>query len=87
MCCVVSADCEGKETVMQTFTVPEIAAILRVPKLHVYRLIREGKLPAVRVGRWVRVTEEALRTWMAQGGTSVRQARSEREENPSVIPA
>ncbi len=71
---------------MRTLTVPEVAEILRVPRLHVYRLVREGKLPAVRVGRWVRVPEDALRVWVAQGGTSVRQARADGAENPSVIP-
>lgn len=72
---------------MQTFTVPEVARILRVPKLHVYRLVRQGDLPAVHVGRWVRIPEEALRAWIAQGGTSVRQAPLDQTENPSALPA
>jgi len=70
---------------MQTLTVPEVARILRVPKLHVYRLIREDKLPAVHVGRWVRIPEEALRVWMAQGGTSVREAHDNSAEKPNTI--
>ncbi len=50
----------------QMFTAPEVAKILRIPTLHVYRLVREGKLPAVRVGRFVRIPEGAAdvdHTW------------------------
>ncbi len=72
---------------MRTLTVPEVARILRVPNLHVYRLVRQGNLPAVHVGRWVRIPEEALRAWIAQGGTSVRQAPLSQPENPSTLPA
>jgi excisionase family DNA binding protein len=42
--------------------------VLRVPKARVYELIRQGRLPAVRVGRLVRVPEEELRVWIARGG-------------------
>ena len=76
-----------RSKVVQTFTVPEVAQILRVPKLHVYRLVREGKLPAVHIGRWVRVPEEALRAWMAQGGTSVRQAQVSGAQNHTAVVA
>jgi excisionase family DNA binding protein len=36
-------------------TVFEAAAILRVSKQTVYRLVRAGDLEAVRVGRWLRI--------------------------------
>jgi excisionase family DNA binding protein len=36
-------------------TVFETAAILRVSKQTVYRLVRAGDLEAVRVGRWLRI--------------------------------
>ena len=74
---------------MRMFTVPEVAEILRIPKLHVYRLIREGKLPAVRIGRLVRVSEEALRVWIARGGAPLipSEAFPEGAPNPDGIPA
>ncbi len=41
-------------------TADEVAAILRVSTMTVYRLIRSGELPAVRVGRTYRIREEDL---------------------------
>ncbi|WP_139982756.1 helix-turn-helix domain-containing protein [Nocardioides litoris] len=39
-------------------TIAEVAAIMRVSKMTVYRLVHGGDLPAVRVGRSFRVSEE-----------------------------
>ena len=39
-------------------TVAEVAAMMRVSKMTVYRLLHNGDLPAVRVGRSFRVSEE-----------------------------
>ncbi|HYH34516.1 MAG TPA: helix-turn-helix domain-containing protein [Nocardioides sp.] len=39
-------------------TVAEVAAMMRVSKMTVYRLVHGGDLPAVRVGRSFRVTED-----------------------------
>ena len=39
-------------------TVAEVAAMMRVSKMTVYRLVHNGELPAVRVGRSFRVTED-----------------------------
>jgi excisionase family DNA binding protein len=39
-------------------TVAEVAAVMRVSKMTVYRLVHNGELPAVRVGRSFRVTED-----------------------------
>lgn len=39
-------------------TVAEVAAKLRVSKMTVYRQVHDGELPAVRVGRSFRVTED-----------------------------
>ena len=38
-------------------TIAEVAAMMRVSKMTVYRLVHNGELPAVRVGRSFRVTE------------------------------
>ena len=38
-------------------TVAEVAAMMRVSKMTVYRLVHGGDLPAVRVGRSFRVQE------------------------------
>jgi excisionase family DNA binding protein len=39
-------------------TVAEVASMMRVSKMTVYRLVHGGELPAVRVGRSFRVKEE-----------------------------
>lgn len=41
-------------------TVAEVAAIMRVSRMTVYRLVHSGELPAVRVGRSFRVPEQAV---------------------------
>ena len=41
-------------------TVAEVASIMRVSKMTVYRLVHAGDLPAVRVGRSFRVPENAV---------------------------
>jgi excisionase family DNA binding protein len=41
-------------------TVAEVASIMRVSKMTVYRLVHSGDLPAVRVGRSFRVPEQAV---------------------------
>ena len=39
-------------------TIAEVAAVMRVSKMTVYRLVHSGELPAVRVGRSFRVSEK-----------------------------
>ncbi|UMG93863.1 helix-turn-helix domain-containing protein [Nocardioides sp. TF02-7] len=39
-------------------TIAEVAAMMRVSKMTVYRLVHNGELPAVRVGRSFRVHED-----------------------------
>ena len=41
-------------------TVAEVAEIMRVSKMTVYRLVHAGELPAVRFGRSYRVPESAV---------------------------
>ncbi len=45
-------------------TVAEVAAIMRVSKMTVYRLVHSGELPAVRVGRSFRVPEKAVHGYL-----------------------
>jgi len=41
-------------------TVAEVAALMRVSKMTVYRMVHAGDLPAVRFGRSYRVPETAV---------------------------
>ncbi len=45
-------------------TVAEVAQIMRVSRMTVYRLVNTGVLPAVRVGRSVRVPEQAVHDYL-----------------------
>lgn len=45
-------------------TVAEVAAIMRVSKMTVYRLVHAGELAAVRVGRSFRVPEAAVHDYL-----------------------
>ncbi|WP_299564811.1 helix-turn-helix domain-containing protein [uncultured Mycolicibacterium sp.] len=44
----------------QFMTVAEVASLMRVSKMTVYRLVHSGELPAVRVGRSFRVHAKAV---------------------------
>jgi excisionase family DNA binding protein len=45
-------------------TVAEVAALMRVSKMTVYRMVHAGELPAVRVGRSFRVPERAVHDYL-----------------------
>ncbi len=45
-------------------TVAEVAELMRVSKMTVYRLVHSGELPAVRVGRSFRVPEKAVHDYL-----------------------
>jgi excisionase family DNA binding protein len=50
---------------MSFMTVAEVAAVMRVSKMTVYRLVHSGELPAVRVGRSFRVPEKAVNEYLS----------------------
>ncbi len=45
-------------------TVNEVAQLMRVSKMTVYRLIHQGDLPAVRIGRGYRIREEDVHSYL-----------------------
>ena len=49
---------------VKVLTVAEVATAMRVSKMTVYRLVHGGELPAVRVGRSFRVTEEDVNEYL-----------------------
>jgi excisionase family DNA binding protein len=53
-------------TMGRFLTVTEVARQLRVSNMTVYRLVNSGQLPAVRVGRGYRITEEGVRKYLEQ---------------------
>ncbi|MET7715465.1 helix-turn-helix domain-containing protein [Streptomyces sp. NPDC005407] len=47
-------------------TVAEVASVMRVSKMTVYRLVHGGHLPAIRVGRSFRVPEQAVHEYLLE---------------------
>ena len=45
-------------------TVNEVAQLMRESKMTVYRLINQGELPAVRIGRGYRIREEDVHRYL-----------------------
>jgi len=56
----------GEFAEVRFLTVAEVAAIMRVSKMTVYRLVHSGEMPAVRVGRSFRVPEQAVHDYLRQ---------------------
>ncbi len=45
---------------VRLLTVAEVAAIMRLSKMTVYRMVNAGTLPALKVGRSVRIPEHVV---------------------------
>ncbi|NUS72198.1 MAG: helix-turn-helix domain-containing protein [Corynebacteriales bacterium] len=53
-------------TSVRFLTVAEVARLMRVSKMTVYRLVHAGDLTAVRVGRSFRVPESAVHAYLQE---------------------
>jgi excisionase family DNA binding protein len=60
----VGAGSERPLSDVRFLTVAEVAGLMRVSKMTVYRLVHGGGLPAVRVGRSFRVPEQAVHDYL-----------------------
>lgn len=56
-------------TLPRTATAQEVAEALGLRLHRIYALTREHRIPHVRIGRQVRYPVEAIRDWVAAGGT------------------
>jgi excisionase family DNA binding protein len=56
---------------MRLLKAERVAEMLDTSAERVYALVREGILPAVHLGRNVRVSEDALHEFIASGGKSL----------------
>jgi excisionase family DNA binding protein len=52
------------DPISRLLTVAEVANVIRVSRMTVYRLIRRGQLKAIRVGRNYRVREDDLNAYL-----------------------
>jgi excisionase family DNA binding protein len=62
----MSTNLPGDISEVKFLTVAEVAAVMRVSKMTVYRLVHNGELPAVRVGRSFRVKEKDVDEYLRQ---------------------
>jgi excisionase family DNA binding protein len=61
-----SPHADSRLTEVKFLTVAEVAELMRVSKMTVYRLVHGGELTAVRVGRSFRVPEHAVHTYLRE---------------------
>lgn len=64
----------GGFTMAQSYTVEEVAQLLKVSKLTIYDLVKKEQLPTFRVGRQMRISHEDLQAYIQQhktGATAV----------------
>lgn len=61
-------------TASELMTPEDLAARWRVPKAHVYRLAREGRVPVTRLGKYVRFSIADIEHFETNGGTDERKA-------------
>lgn len=54
----------------QFLTVQEVAELMRVSTMTVYRLIKAGDLPAARVGRSYRLRQAQVESYLERGTAS-----------------
>lgn len=66
---------------IKVFTLDEVADILKVTKRTLYNYVKAGKLPAVKVGKYWRVSEESLQAFISTGTPILEENR--RKENQS----
>ena len=45
-------------------TIEELAVYLKIPKSTLYKLVREGKIPAQKIGRHWRFRKAAIDNWL-----------------------
>ncbi len=60
----MSSNLNGDISEVKFLTVAEVAAVMRVSKMTVYRLVHSGELPAVLVGRSFRVSEKDVNDYL-----------------------
>jgi len=55
------------------YTVPEVAAYLKICKSKLYAMIRRGEIPHIKIGKNVRILESDLEAWLEEQRKPARQ--------------
>ena len=67
--CVTPTSGTPALTASRLLTADELADRWQVATAHVYRLAREGDLPVVRIGRYMRFHADQVEAWEQAGGS------------------
>jgi len=62
---------------MEFLTVAEAAALLRIGERTAYKRVRDGRIPAVKVGNQWRIEKGAFEAWLARGGERPTESRED----------
>jgi excisionase family DNA binding protein len=54
------------DTRQQFLKVPEVAVELRIARSRAYELVADGSIPAVKIGRSIRVNRKELENWLQE---------------------
>ncbi len=57
--------CQGGDKCL--LTAAEVAKLMRVSKGTIYRWVKRGRIPFVKIGDMIRFDASSLRSWMARG--------------------
>lgn len=60
---------------IKVYTLDEVAEILKVTKRTLYNYVKAGKLPAVKMGKYWRVSEESLQSFISTGTSVIEENR------------
>jgi len=60
-------------------TVTEVAEILRMNSTTIYRLVKNGSIPGVKIGGNWRISKASLDLWLSAKGLSPHRERSEQK--------
>lgn len=52
---------------LKVYTIDEVVDLLHVTKRSIYSYIKDGKLKAVKIGKYWRVTQENLEEFLSKG--------------------
>ena len=61
---------------IKVYTLDEVADILKVSRRTLYTYVKEGKLPAVKMGKYWRVSQESLQAFISTGTTAAEAKRA-----------
>ncbi len=69
----ISCEQKGDPVTETIYTIPEVACYLKLSRSKIYCLVQQGKIPHVRFGKNVRITERDLNAWLDTNSTGRRQ--------------